>query len=370
MTVYEPQTFIGCISGTSVDGLDVAALDIWPDGSMQSRYAETYPLPDTLRDELLRLGQPGDNEIDRLGTADRRLGDFIGRTLNNFIRHHMLHPRAIGSHGQTVRHRPDPQSGFFTLQIGDANQIAELTGIDTIADFRRRDMAAGGQGAPLVPPFHQAMFAGRSDAAVALNVGGISNVSILAEPLSGYDTGPGNGLLDAWCMQHQGRPFDEDGAWAASGHIDQRLLNQLLGDPYFSQAAPKSTGREYFNLAWLIPQLADSALTPADVQATLTELTARCTTDALARDGIRYKDLIVCGGGRLNGFLMQRLAANTSARVSASEAFEVDGDAIEAALFAWLAYRTINRLPGNATGVTGAAAPRVLGAIYPGAAKV
>ena len=359
------QTFIGCISGTSVDGLDVAALDIGDDGRISFRAAQTYPIPEDLRAQLLALGQPENDDIDQLGHADARLGELTGIIINAFIAEHNLQPAAIGNHGQTVRHRPGQQHGF-TLQIGDANRIAEITGITTIADFRRRDMAAGGEGAPLVPPFHQELFASAGPAPVVLNIGGISNVSILGEPVRGFDTGPGNGLLDAWCARHTGQPFDDGGAWAAKGNTDEVLLQHLLADPFFAMTPPKSTGREYFNLPWLEKLLHDEATTPQDVQTTLVDLTARCTTDALAAWGGDYSDLIVCGGGRLNDHLMQRLVHFATGTVQASEHFGVNGDAIEAGLFAWLAYRTLAGLPGNTAAVTGAAGARVLGAIYPG----
>ncbi len=359
------QTFIGCISGTSVDGLDVAALDIDDNGRISFRAAQTYPIVDDLRAQLLALGQPENDDIDQLGHADAQLGELTGITINAFITEHNLQPAAIGNHGQTVRHRPGQQHGF-TLQIGDANRIAEITGVTTVADFRRRDMAAGGEGAPLVPPFHQALFASAGPAPVVLNIGGISNVSILGDPVRGFDTGPGNALLDAWCTRHTGQPFDDGGVWAAGGRTDEALLQHLLADPFFAMTPPKSTGREYFNLPWLDRLLSDATTSPQDVQTTLVDLTARCTADALAEWGDDYSNLIVCGGGRLNHHLMQRLEHFAAANVQTSEHFGVNGDAIEAGLFAWLAYRTLAGLPGSAAAVTGAAGPRVLGAIYAG----
>ena len=366
MNLTRAQTFIGCISGTSVDGLDVAALDIDDNGRISFRAAQTYPIADDLRAQLLALGQPDNDDIDQLGHADAQLGELTGVTINAFIAEHNLQPTAIGNHGQTVRHRPGQQYGF-TLQIGDANRIAEITGVTTVADFRRRDMAAGGEGAPLVPPFHQELFASAGRAPVVLNIGGISNVSILGDPVRGFDTGPGNGLLDAWCDRHTGQPFDDGGAWASGGRTDEALLQRLLADPFFAMTPPKSTGREYFNLPWLDKLLSDNATSPQNVQATLVDLTARCTADALAEWGDDYSNLIVCGGGRLNHHLMERLAHFATGNVQASEHFGVNGDAIEAGLFAWLAYRTLAGLPGNAAAVTGAADARVLGAIYTGA---
>ncbi len=298
------------------------------------------------------------------------LGIFTGQAMLSFLATHELATDqiiAIGSHGQTVRHRPpgDTRRHGFTTQIGDPNQIAEITGIQTVADFRRRDMAAGGHGAPLVPPFHQALFQPSADNTVVLNIGGISNISVLGDNLLGFDTGPGNALMDSWCEQHQGRRFDANGDWGATGKVDEKLLMDCLSDPYFALPPPKSSGREYFNLAWLAQHLTTTNITAADVQATLCELTARCTTHALQQWAPNTEALIVCGGGRLNTALMQRLQNNTAARVTNSEHWQIDGDSLEAALFAWLARRTLTGQPGNEPAVTGASGYRVLGAIYP-----
>ena len=276
MTDASAKTYIGCISGTSVDGLDIAALQVSARDELLIGPAQTIALPAQLRQSLLVLGQPENDDLDELGHVDRALGEFIGTSVAGFANYHNLQPIAVGSHGQTVRHRPPPQDDPFTMQIGDANLIAEITGLTTVADFRRRDMAAGGQGAPLVPPFHQALFANRARRPVILNVGGISNVSILGTPPTGFDTGPGNCLLDSWCARHTGQPFDRDGNWAATGSVSEALLQQMLADPYFTLAPPKSSGREYFNLDWL-GNFDTGALAPQDVQATLAEMTARCT---------------------------------------------------------------------------------------------
>lgn len=378
-----PSYFIGCITGTSVDGLDLALLRL----HAQARGAEietcayaTVDIPTDLRQELLALGQPGSNEIDRLGAADATLGRFIAEQINRFLATHQItsdQVTAIGSHGQTVRHRPPA----FTLQIGDPNQIAEHTGITTVADFRRRDMAAGGEGAPLVPLFHQALLGNSNQAQALLNVGGLANLTGIptsGQALVGFDTGPGNGLMDAWIMRHQQQAYDADGQWAAQGNVNQRLLTQLLADPYFARKPPKSTGKEYFNLAWLETQLAlTSAIVPQDVQATLLELTATSVAQAIAalhqqqdpQQPQGYDRVLVCGGGRLNGQLMQRLGAvlaEQSIALSTTESIGVDGDSLEAAAFAWLACQTLAGLPGSDASVTGAKGPRVLGAIYPG----
>ena len=369
MTTSDPDYYLGCISGTSVDGLDVALVSITSSGKINIVAAETAPLPEALRIQLLELGRPGDDDLDALGWTDTDLGEFIGETLTTFIKAQNLTPgdiTAVGSHGQTVRHRPpgEHRPYGFSSQIGDPNRIAEITGITTIADFRRRDMAAGGQGAPLVPPFHQELFGNAAEHLAILNIGGISNVSILGAQISGFDTGPGNALMDSWCYQLRNQAYDDNGAWAASGKVDDALLANFLSDPYFDLPPPKSTGREYFNLDWLKQQLQNSDASSADTQATLCRFTARCTTDALARWAPATDKIVVCGGGRLNAELMRQLQSCTTAHVCTSEALGVDGDSIEAALFGWLAYRRLTSLPGNAPGVTGAAGNRILGAIY------
>ncbi|MEM7100830.1 MAG: anhydro-N-acetylmuramic acid kinase [Pseudomonadota bacterium] len=356
--------FIGCITGTSVDALDLALITA-TDNHLNIEHADCVPLPTALRATLLELGQP-DNvlNLDDLGNADAELGEFVGHSILNFTQQAQASIDdviAIGSHGQTIRHRP----GAFTLQIGDANRIAEITGRPTVADFRRRDMAAGGQGAPLVPPFHQALF-GHQPNCVVLNIGGISNITVLGEQLSGFDTGPGNALLDSWYSQHHpdaDHSYDPQGQWASGASVDGSLLSRMLSDRYFSLPPPKSTGREYFNLQWLSQHLENQS--PADVQATLAQLTARSVIQAIDLHAPDCNQLVVCGGGRLNQDIMARLDSSTSYPVLACETLGVDGDSVEAAAFAWLAYRTINHLSGNAPGVTGASDYRVLGALYP-----
>lgn len=365
--------YVGCISGTSVDALDLALLRVDDADQIKIVHAHTAKLPADLRLRLLALGQPGNDSLDEFGQCDAELGILIGHEVLNFLARIAIEKdaiAAIGSHGQTVRHRPPTEkrsaTTAFTLQIGDANRIAEITGIATVADFRRRDVAAGGHGAPLVPPFHQALFAHIGEQPVALNIGGISNLSFLGRPPSGFDSGPGNCLMDSWCHTHTGKVYDENGEWARTGKIDHPLLERLLEDPYFALSPPKSTGREYFNLVWLEGHLSGVAASPADVQRTLCELTARTIADALENLDYSLSHLIVCGGGRHNGLLMQRLAEVTRCEVGASERWGVDGDAIEAAAFAWLAHRTCSHLPGNEPAVTGAAGYRVLGSFHPG----
>ena len=365
-----PTLYVGVISGTSVDGLDFALLDIDPEIKLIA--SQTQRLAPALRDRLLALGQPGHDDLDNLGEADRELGATIGEGVRKFLRTAGCQPdqvAAIGSHGQTVRHRPDgPQP--FTLQIGDPNQIAETAGITCVADFRRRDMAAGGQGAPLVPPFHAALFRDPEENRVILNVGGISNITVLpaniAEPVSGFDTGPGNALLDSWIAEQRGLDFDKDGLWAAQGNVHAGLLGKLLQDPYLASQPPKSTGREHYNLDWLRRHEL-SEIAAVDIQATLLEFTAVSIVDAVAQWASGCQRLLVCGGGRLNITLMERLKDLVSHPLGTTDDYGVDGDAIEAAAFAWLARQTLLGQAGNEPAVTGAQGPRVLGAIYPGA---
>jgi anhydro-N-acetylmuramic acid kinase len=369
--------YVGCMTGTSVDGLDLALIEVNGSGAITIVAADTLPLPDPLRRDLLALSQPEDDDIDLLGTCDQELGRFTATAINTFIKrlgYASSSIRAIGSHGQTIRHRPPGTTSLpFTLQIGDPHVIAETTGITTVADFRRRDIAAGGHGAPLVPRFHAELFNTTVGDNCILNIGGISNVSLLSKNLTGFDTGPGNALLDQWCQQHQGLPYDRSGAWSAGGRVDNTLLEVLLADPFFALQPPKSTGREYFNLDWLNRTAGthDLPLDAAqDIQATLTQLTATTVIESLKAWGGDIRTLVVCGGGRLNNDLMHRLRlaaaelAQTPDLIEPSEYWGVDGDAIEAAAFAWLAHRRLEHLPGNVPAVTGAAGERVLGAVY------
>ncbi len=363
------QLYLGAISGTSVDGLDLALLSTAE--PMQVLKAQTVPLPEALRHTLLALGQPGNDDLDQLGTADRQLGRHIGEAINAFLAAagtDARHVRAIGSHGQTVRHRPGG-SVPFTMQIGDPNEIAEITGITTIADFRRRDMAAGGEGAPLVPPFHAALFRTPGEDRGVLNIGGIANLTVLPAdpdaPIEGFDTGPGNAIMDQWILRERGLPLDQNGDWAATGQVSNHLLQTLLLDDYLQRPPPKSTGREHFNLDWLLARDVELPESAADVQATLCAYTAQAAADAIRRWAPRTERLLVCGGGRLNATLMQTLAARTGITVEPTDVHGVDGDSVEAAAFAWLASQTLQHRPGNEPAVTGASGYRVLGAIYP-----
>jgi anhydro-N-acetylmuramic acid kinase len=366
------ELYVGLMSGTSLDGIDVVVVELTQPPRL--RAAETFLLPAELRDQLLALCHPGANEIERLGAADRQLGLAFGKAVNTLlaaasIPHSAI--RAIGSHGQTIRHRPPgPHQPYpFTLQIGDPTSIAQLTGIATIADFRRRDIAAGGHGAPLVPAFHRAVFGG-VQSRVIVNIGGIANITGLFSDggTLGFDTGPGNTLLDSWIIRHRGVAYDAGGAWASSGTIVQPLLKSLMADPYFAQPAPKSSGREYFNLAWLDSHIAGIAtpIEPIDVQATLAELTAASIAAAIANLPMAAPEVFVCGGGAYNSHLMVRLEALLHpCRLASTAQLGIAPEWVEATAFAWLAKQTLAGKPGNEPTATGASNYCVLGAIYP-----
>lgn len=356
--------YLGAITGTSVDGLDIALIRI-DGGKIDLLEQDTVALPPKLRGTLIDLGQAKGDRLDALGAADTALGRFIGKAVKGFMQRHGLSAaqvRAIGSHGQTVRHRPEGEQRF-SMQIGDPNIIAEVTGVTTVADFRRRDLAAGGEGAPLAPSFHAAILGGADELRVVLNIGGISNISLLRQPLMGFDTGPGNALMDDWCRKHRGQSYDENGAWAATGKLDEQLLRTLADDPYLTRPPPKSTGKEQYNLRWLEERLRPS-LQPEDVQRTLLEFTATSAVQAIQRWAPGANRVIVCGGGRLNALLMRRLVELADAPVQAIDQHGWDGDAIEASAFAWLAHQRLTGSPANAPDVTGAQGPRVLGGVY------
>jgi anhydro-N-acetylmuramic acid kinase len=373
--------FIGLMSGTSLDGADGVMVDFSGD-TMRVVAAASESFTDRFRAELLALNSPTDNELHRASVAGSQLAAVYARVVSQLLDLAAgqgitaMQIEAIGAHGQTVRHLPQRTSNEahgvgYTIQLNNPALLAELTGIAVVADFRSRDVAAGGQGAPLVPAFHQSVFS-RADAAVAvLNLGGIANLSVLpadgkAEIL-GFDCGPGNALMDAWCQQHTGQPFDAGGAWAASGKLLPALLRSLLADPYFSAPPPKSTGRDLFSLKWLAGKLTPfSAERPEDIQNTLTELTASACISSVTSYGKDSAELIVCGGGAFNTHLMERLQAGLPrVPVRSSEALGLPPLQVEAAAFAWLARQAVRRQPGNLSSVTGAAGPRVLGAIYP-----
>lgn len=363
------------MSGTSVDAIDSALVRCGPD-RVDLLATHEHTIPDELKSRIAALSHSGPNEIERMGVLDRELGLLFAHATLQLLATADVQPgqvRAIGSHGQTVRHRP-PSAGHtsgFTLQIGDPNTIAEHTGITTVADFRRRDIAAGGEGAPLAPAFHAAALSKPGANRIIVNIGGIANVTVLEGNVlrMGFDTGPGNTLLDHWIASRLGKPFDRDGAWSATGRPDITLLENLLAHPYFQKAGPRSTGKEEFNLAWLERHLAESGeIAEEDVQATLLELTCTSITRAVQRCPVDAGEIYICGGGSHNAHLMARLAQQLApATVASTAAIGMDPDWVEAATFAWLASRALDGQVGNSPAVTGAAGIRVLGGIYPGA---
>lgn len=362
--------YIGIMSGTSMDGIDVAIVD-FSKTALRLIATHTEKIPSQLREKLLALCVSNNNEIINLGQADTELGRLFAKAILNVLDKTSLKPsdiHAIGSHGQTVRHVPKAEFPF-TLQIADPNTIAERTEITTVADFRRRDMAAQGQGAPLVPAFHDVFFRDTGKSRIILNIGGIANITVLNKnPIIGFDTGPGNTLMDAWCLKNVNRTYDHDGAWAASGHVILELLEKLLSDPYFKNPAPKSTGREYFNLTWLAKLLQNEE--PEDVQATLLALTVHSIANEIKKHP-ECQELIVCGGGAHNTYLMQELKkACSTIHVASSESLGINPSWIEAIAFAWLAKQTLEKKPGNITSVTGAKREVILGGVYWGRRKI
>ena len=376
MTLY-----IGLMSGTSMDGIDGVLVDFAADTRPGLRLLTDahVAMPPDLGAELLALNKSGPDELQRAALAANALARLQAEVVAHLLNQGGIEPgavRAVGSHGQTVRHRPGEFDGTgFTLQLNNGALLAEACGIDVVCDFRTRDVAAGGQGAPLVPAFHRDVFAAAVPRAI-LNIGGIANLTLLpatdesvpTPQLGGFDTGPGNALMDYWCKLHTDAAFDDDGRWAASGQVDGTLLVELMADAYFRKAPPKSTGRDLFNTDWLAWALARAGGTraPADVQATLLELTARSAIDALRSAAPDTRELLVCGGGARNGTLMGRLAALwPGLAVAATDTAGLPATQVEAAAFAWLARQFCERKPGNHPGVTGAAGLRVLGALYP-----
>lgn len=370
-----PDCYIGLMSGTSLDGVDGVVAEFGADGLAVCAHAGAA-FPPALRAELLALNTPaGVDELHRASLAANGLTRVYADVVAQLLAHTGLDAaaiRAIGAHGQTVRHRPGAFDGTgYTLQLNNPGLLAELTGIAVAADFRSRDVAAGGQGAPLVPAFHAAVFGRAGEARAALNLGGIANLSLLpgdGTPVRGFDCGPANALLDHWCQLHRGQPFDADGAWAATGTVREALLQRLLAEPYFAQPIPKSTGRDLFHPDWLAQRLddADRAADPADVQATLAELTARSSAEALRTYATATRRLIVCGGGAFNGDLLRRLARHLpDVAIDSSADHGLPPQQVEAAAFAWLARQLVNGAPGNLPAVTGAHGLRVLGALYP-----
>jgi anhydro-N-acetylmuramic acid kinase len=365
--------YIGLMSGTSLDGADGVLVDFTAPGLKVLAHRCQSFTPE-LAAELLALNTPGANELHRAALAGNALARVYAEVVEALLeaggvaRERVL---AIGAHGQTVRHRPQEFDGTgYTLQLNNPALLAELSGIDVVADLRSRDVAAGGQGAPLVPAFHRAVFGRPGKATGVLNIGGISNLTALQADGSttGFDCGPGNALMDHWCQAHTGRAFDDGGTWAAAGWAIEPLLQDMLGDPYFALAAPKSTGRDRFHPAWLQARLqgSGSSALAVDVQATLAELTATCCANDFRRYAAGATELLVCGGGALNQHLMRRLAAGLpGVAVLPTDERGLPAKQVEACAFAWLARAFCTREPASLSSVTGARGARVLGALYP-----
>jgi anhydro-N-acetylmuramic acid kinase len=368
--------YIGLMSGTSLDGVDGVLADFSGQGAAAlSVLAHAHrPFPAALAEELMALNTPGANELHRAALAGNALVAVYAQIVDALLARSGIDRaavRAIGAHGQTVRHRPREFDGTgYTVQLNSPALLAELSGIDVVADFRNRDVAAGGQGAPLVPAFHRALFGRAGEALAVLNIGGFANLTVLGAEGStlGFDCGPGNALMDHWCLTHTGRAYDDGGAWAASGRVIEPLLAAMRAEPYFALPAPKSTGRDLFNPDWLNRLLSTlpGGMMPLDVQATLAELTARVCADDVRAHAPAARALLVCGGGALNTHLMHRLAALLpGVQVRPTDERGLPAMQVEACAFAWLARQHIERRAGNLSAVTGARGKRVLGALYP-----
>lgn len=368
--------FIGLMSGTSLDGLDAALVSI-DENSIKTLDSFSLNFPSNLRQKLTQLCSPGGNELDLAGSAGVEYALAAAECINGLLNHSNLDANkvlAIGCHGQTVRHRPD-HTPAFTIQIGDASTLAHHTGITVVSDFRMADIAAGGQGAPLVPAFHKAIFSDKSISRVIVNIGGIANITLIPSEIDsqqhtiiGFDTGPGNTLSDQWIQKHKQKNFDNNGEWARNGELDQSLLSTLLEDTYFQKPAPKSTGREHFNLEWLKHYI-DKDNDSINVQRTLIELTAKTISQeilALIENFESNVEIFVCGGGTKNTFLMERLQCLLSSYpVKTTKSIGLDPQLVEASAFAWLARQTLGGLSGNLKEATGASSEKILGGIYP-----
>jgi len=381
--------FIGLMSGTSLDAIDIALTYISND-HIELVHSYALPIEQTLKTRIAELFEPGNNEIDRMGELDREIAEISANGVINLLAEcgvSASEVTAIGSHGQTIRHRPYGMDYKqpFTLQIGDPNTLAALTNIVTVADFRRKDIALGGQGAPLAPAFHSYLCQSHERPCAVLNIGGIANLSLIrpdsANTTTGFDTGPGNGLMDAWIYRHKSLAYDNNGEWALEGSVHHELLDALLSDPFFDISGPKSTGKEYFNLAWLEQILASNSqfgeVNPADVQATLLSLSALTIAQACAANK-DINSIYLCGGGALNKALVKRLSDELLAsletrldtshssklNIQSTEALGIHPMWIEAAAFAWMAQQTIDRLPVHQQGATGAARNAILGGIF------
>lgn len=370
------ELFIGLMSGTSLDGVDAALVE-FDSNSSTPKVLNTHfvAYPAELRTAILKLQHPTENELETTALLGNKLAKLYADAVNQLLEQAQIPPqqiRAIGCHGQTIRHRPGFSDGIgFTIQIGNAALLAELTNITVVSDFRSRDIAAGGQGAPLVPAFHQAVFASDSRNRALINIGGIANITYLArskvsgDEVFGFDSGPGNMLLDAWTKRHQDLDYDADGAWASTGQVIAPLLSALLADPYFTLAPPKSTGRDLFNEQWLDKQLLNTDYLPQDVARTLVAFTAHSIVDAIQKYCRKIDEIYLCGGGARNGLLknnLQQLLINT--KIATTDALGMGVDWVEAIAFAWLAKQCLDKKTANLPQVTGAKAARILGAIY------
>jgi anhydro-N-acetylmuramic acid kinase len=368
------ELYVGLMSGTSLDGVDVAIVD-FAEFPPALRYCSTTPYSESVRGRLVELCRSQTTSLDKLYSLDAELGEIYAGVVNEALTRAEIAANqviAIGCHGQTIRHSPDSAMPY-TAQIGDPSRIAVLTGISTVADFRRKDIALGGQAAPLAPAFHRYLFRSSEEDRAVVNIGGIANISYLPadhdRAILGFDTGPGNTLLDYWTTQHRNTSFDDGGTWARSGKVNAELLKQMMnGEPYFQHAAPKSTGTEYFNPSWLMAFLDETtkkALSPVDIQATLVELTVTTISAALQALPARVKNCYLCGGGAHNHYLVERLALSLpECTVITTAALGFDPDFVEAGAFAWLARERINLRAGNVPEVTRARQASILGAIY------
>ncbi len=375
--MHKPHSlYIGMMSGTSLDGIDAVLAELGPNGETKLHGAISTPFAPPLRAALLALQTPGENEIHREHLAANALAMAYAEVIQQLLAKSKRHPSdiiAIGAHGQTIRHQAGSNKALaYTHQTLNPALLAELTGIDVIADFRSRDLAAGGHGAPLVPAFHAQQFRSDKNTAV-LNLGGIANLTLLPQKgdVTGFDCGPGNMLMDAWIAQHQGQAFDQDGSWAAQGIVNDSLLERMLVDPFFTKAPPKSTGRDDFHLQWLEKQLGGDAFKAEDVQATLLRLTVTTALQSIQAYAPQTEVLIVCGGGVRNTALLNSLREQAQMmfkhvlEICSSEANGIDPQLVEALAFAWLAWAHKTKRPANLPAVTGASGPRILGACYP-----
>lgn len=361
---------IGALSGTSMDGVSLGLYEFTAGNNPSTLAHMTYPLPANYRDDLLSIIKTGKCTLDQYGQLDRWIGELFAEAILNFIATNAIDPStitAIGSHGQTIWHAPQAERPF-TLQIGDPNVIAVKTGIPTVADFRRADMAAGGQGAPLAPSFHLAVFEHPTEARCIVNIGGFANLSILeSKQYRGFDSGPGNCLMDYWVKEHFELDYDAAGKLAASGTYNETLLNCCLADPYFARSAPKSTGREYFNPEWLQLKIVASGqrnMAPVDVLATLLQLTALSISNEIKRYATPTTQVFICGGGAHNTTLCAEISKNLEQSVQTTTALGIHPDCVESALFAWLAKERLENRPVNLCAITGSNRPVVLGAVY------